>query len=242
MVRKKYSNPPIKEVMFELRFSQSSPWDPTIPGLIYEKLKEQFPIREKGKDIETEIVVEEENIQPKVRLRERALFRNNEGNMLVQVGTHLLAINHLTPYTSWENYLKVIDQVLTAYVETVGTTAINRVELRHINEIPFIPNERVKLEDYFDFYPHIGFQLDNGFNSFIVGIQTEYGNDIQKIQMTNNQSNIILDTSYFSGKPNTIELSQVIQWLDIAHEKNNMAFEGSIKPPLRKQFGEVKSE
>jgi uncharacterized protein (TIGR04255 family) len=241
MSRRKYENPPIKEVVCEFRFSHNSPWDPTLPGLIFEKLRENFPIREKGKDIETEIVFEDENIQPKVRLHDRAVFKNSEGNMLIQVGTHLLAINHLEPYSSWENYLNVIDQALTAYLEIVEPTSLDRVELRYINEIHFTPGESYKLEDYFDFYPYFGHNLENGYSSFIVGVQIEYGNDIQKVQMTNSQTNIILDTSYFTGKPNTIELDQVVHWLENAHEKNNEAFEGSIKQVLRHKFREVEN-
>lgn len=238
MVRRKYTNPPIKEAICEFRFSQSSQWDPTIPGLIFEKLKDQFPIKETGKDIETEILFNNDNIQPKVRLHERAIFKNNEGNMLIQVGVNHLAINHLVPYSSWEMYLNVIDKALTAYKETVETTFIDRIELRYINEIAVI-QEQFRLEEYFDLYPHVGFQLENGYNSFIVGIQAEYGDDIQKIQMTNNQSNIILDTTYFSGKPKTVPFEEVLQWLDKAHKKNNKAFEGSIKQELRNYFREV---
>lgn len=35
--------------------------------------------------------------------------------------------------------------------------------------------------------------------------------------MTNNQFSVLLDTSYFTGKPNTVSLDQVINWLENAH-------------------------
>ncbi|MGQ0654564.1 MAG: TIGR04255 family protein [Betaproteobacteria bacterium] len=42
---KKYKNPPIIEAICEFRFSETSPWDLTIPGLIYELVKDKFPKR-----------------------------------------------------------------------------------------------------------------------------------------------------------------------------------------------------
>lgn len=240
MTRRKYLNPPIKEVVCEFRFSQTSHWNPTVPGLIYEKLREKFPISETGKDIETEIVFENEHVQPKVRLHERAIFRNTEGNMLVQVGTNFLAINHLSPYTDWENFLSIVDEALLAYISIIEECTIERLELRYINEIPFNDGP-FDLKEFFDFYPNTdNFNFEDGYRSFIVGVQAEFGDDIQKIQMTNNLTNIILDTTYFTGKPGVVQLEKVIEWLENAHERNNQAFEGSIKESLRSRFREVR--
>lgn len=43
---KKYKNPPIVEVVCEFRLSDDTLWDLTIPGLLYEKLKDEFLHRE----------------------------------------------------------------------------------------------------------------------------------------------------------------------------------------------------
>ncbi|WP_170292789.1 TIGR04255 family protein [Metabacillus idriensis] len=242
MARKYYNNPPIKEVVCEFRFSQTSQWDPTIPGLIFERLREEFPNRDKGKNIETELTFDNDQVQPKVTLLERAIFRNVENNIIIQVGTNHLVINHLIPYSNWDNYLRVIDKAFTAYKEVTEATTLDRIELRHINEFSFEPGVTFNLEDYFDFYPHFGMHLENGYNSFIVGIQAQYEDDIQKMQMVSNENTIILDETYFSGKPNTINFEEVLDWLNIAHERNNNAFESAIKQKLRNSFGEVRDE
>ena len=40
---RRYKNPPIVEALCEFEFISSQPWDLTIPGLIYEKVKDEFP-------------------------------------------------------------------------------------------------------------------------------------------------------------------------------------------------------
>jgi uncharacterized protein (TIGR04255 family) len=41
-----YKNPPAIEAVCEFRLSPETEWDITIPGLIYERVKEKFPIKE----------------------------------------------------------------------------------------------------------------------------------------------------------------------------------------------------
>ena len=36
-------------------------------------------------------------------------FSNESGNVLIQVGTHLLSVNHLKPYSSWQKFLPLIE-------------------------------------------------------------------------------------------------------------------------------------
>ena len=40
-----YNNPPIREVVCEFRFEEGSPWDLSVPGLIYSKMADEFPRR-----------------------------------------------------------------------------------------------------------------------------------------------------------------------------------------------------
>jgi uncharacterized protein (TIGR04255 family) len=40
---KKYEKPPIIEAVCEFRFSGKSKWDLTIPGLIYDSVKDEYP-------------------------------------------------------------------------------------------------------------------------------------------------------------------------------------------------------
>ena len=44
----KYKNPSIVEALCEFTFAPETPWDSTIFGRLYERLKENFPQREEG--------------------------------------------------------------------------------------------------------------------------------------------------------------------------------------------------
>ena len=55
---KKYKNPPIVEAIFEIQLSDDTNWDPTVPGLMYEKLKGEFPTL--GKALVQEVKVNQD--------------------------------------------------------------------------------------------------------------------------------------------------------------------------------------
>lgn len=236
MTKKYYNNPPIKEVICEFKFDQTS-WDPTIPGIMYERLRRDFPNRESRKEIETEFQINEQNINPNIRLSERAIFTNGEGNIMVQVGKNHLVLNHIQPYTKWDEFISSIETVYKLFLEVAEPNSIERAEQRYINEFKF-SEDKIKLEDYFDFYPH--FELDLEMSSFITGIQTRHQDDIQKIQLSSAVGpSILLDIQYFTGIPKSINFDQALDWLNNAHNKNIVAFEGCIKQNLRNRFGEV---
>ena len=50
---RRYKNPPVIEVVSEIRFSPDSEWDITIPGMLYEKIRGTFPIKEQKTVFET---------------------------------------------------------------------------------------------------------------------------------------------------------------------------------------------
>jgi len=52
---RKYANPSIVEAVCEFRLSPDTPWDLTVPGLVYEKVRSEFPHREQRLFQEVEI-------------------------------------------------------------------------------------------------------------------------------------------------------------------------------------------
>lgn len=43
---RKYRNPPLIEALCEFQFVPTQPWDLTIPGFFYEKVKNDFPAKQ----------------------------------------------------------------------------------------------------------------------------------------------------------------------------------------------------
>lgn len=244
---RKYTNPPLVEAVCEFQFNSDSEWDITVPGLVYDKLKGDFPIRETlahTVDVTIQAGAEEGIQQHLQAASERIRFWREDKQALVQVGPHLLAINHLRPYPTWEGYLPLIEMAYGAYVEVAQPKGIGRIELRYINRIE-IPSPTISLEDYFQFYPYIGPNFPHEMGAFITGVQLAYDDDnALRVQLANapaerpDCSTIVLDLDYFLGIPQGLEIDGTSEWLQVAHDRIEQIFEASITDKLRSVFQE----
>lgn len=254
MVRK-YKNPPIIEALCEFQFGPDSSWDLAMPGLIYEKVKDIFPKRRQVKMLALNIpaVPRAVTVEPQIQAIERMQFLQESERVLVQVGSQLVAVNHLKPYSSWNEFFPLIQKGFSAYCKVIEPKNIHRVELRYINRIEFPVKDaeefqRIKLEDYFNFYPFVGSNLPQELRSFVMGIEASYerAKDILRLQLTSgsteafNTAAIILDIDYFLAKPGEVEIDDVFEWVDLAHKRIEESFENCIKDRLRQIFEEVK--
>lgn len=244
---RKYKNPPIIEALCEFRFDPASPWDLTIPGRLHERIKDAFPTVRQGKAFESSIRAGPEGVRQQLIETERGQFLRADEKALVQVGPHLLVINHLRPYPTWETFLPLIDSTLEAYREVAHPKAFQRIGLRYVNRVDF-PSAAVNLEDYFEFYPFVGPELPQTFGPFMVGIQIPYdgGRDVLKLEMTTvaaeapAAASFVLSLDYFLARPGEVDFASALQWVRDAHERIECVFEGSIKDALRLQFEEIR--
>ncbi len=255
MAGKHYQFPPLIEMVCEFRFAhpEGETWDLTIPGRVYDQLEGQsgdFPIIESAASrVEINLTTTPSGIVPKLlETRDRAQFFNQERTVLVQVAPFLLAINHLAPYSSWDEFLPKVKTVYDAYRSVVQPTRLERLGLRCINKIK-LPSP-TELEDFFEFTPFRGKRLRESlaenFVSFIVGLQIPFDQerDILKLQLASGLPEedsvvAILDLDYVLAKPGEISLDDAIAWFsDSAHMRVETAFEASITQRLREQFKE----
>ncbi|MDE2060685.1 MAG: TIGR04255 family protein [candidate division NC10 bacterium] len=242
---RKYKQPPIIEAVCEFRFESGSPWDLAVPGLLYEKLRDSFPIRRPTKAFEATVAAGAEGIQQHVLQRDQSRFLRTDERALIQIGPHLLAINHLKPYPSWAVFRSMIRKALDAYREVADPKGFQRIGLRYINRFDF-SDTRAQLERFFEFYPSVGQQLLD-YTDFIMGIQVPFedGRDILRLQMTSavpdkpDSVSVVLDLDYFLGRPGKVTFGDEFQWLEQAHSRIEATFEGCLKETLRQQFEEV---
>ncbi|MCH8295382.1 TIGR04255 family protein [Candidatus Poribacteria bacterium] len=243
---RKYKSPPIIEAFCEFVFSSDSPWDLTIPGLIYEKIRKNFPKRQQIRLPIIDIVGNASGINRLgVSTPERIRFLREDETAIIQVAQHLLVINHLTPYSSWKAFLPLIQKGFDTYWEVVEPKGIDKIRLSYINQIEFQPP--VELEDYFYFYPFVGQSLPQDFNSFITGIENEYETDFSSLSVRLGSTisripdkvSMTLNLEYTLRKPGAVERDGVFEWLQVAHDRIEKTFEGCITDKLRKKFEEV---
>lgn len=247
-----YKNPPITEATCEIKFTEDSNWDVTIPGLIYEKIKGRFTLKERSYLREINIIPSEPDKSPEIVTHEFATFRTESRNTLAKVGSEIpvLKISRLKPYISWNDYKPYIEDVIQAVqnLKEVKAEELKRVSLQYSNTM-VLPGKPVKLEDYFEFRPLLGNDLPQEPLNFIVGSLFLFSENrdgckmelattfSEKSESTRETTTVRLDLEYFLVKSKAIAFDEVHEWIDLAHQKIWETFEGCIKDPLREIFG-----
>jgi uncharacterized protein (TIGR04255 family) len=242
---RKYANPPIVEAVCEFRFEPGD-WDNAIPGLIWEQVKTLFPKRRNVVRLDVQSVPGPSGFQHKVRQESLMQYLQHGDKLFMQVGPDVLTVNHLAPYTSWEEFRPLMLKGFEAYRAQAKPKAITRIGLRYINRFE-LPGDRVELEDILEFRPHIGDRLPEDHASFIVGAEFlfERKRDVLRLQVASAvpakqaQLALVLDLDYFTLLPDEAVWTDIVGWLELAHGHVENAFEGSITDRLRQTFGEV---
>lgn len=242
---KHYKNSPISEAVCEFQFGQDSPWDFTVPGLVYEKVRETFPNRSQIARVTMGISANEGEIGPQFGAMPVMRFTRKDEKAHIQVGTHLLSVHHLSPYSSWREFLPLIKSAFEAYREVASPKSIHRIGLRYINTIE-LAGSSISLEDYFEFRPYIGPDLPQNIGPFAISVQLplENSRDVLNLQMvsqagvSSDVAIIILDLDYFLVKSGAVGIDEVFEWVDVAHTHIEDIFEASITEQLKQKFGE----
>lgn len=243
---KVYSEPPIVEAICEFRFSSDTEWDLTVPGLVYDRIKKNFPKKSQHQIQNVEIKQEEEDVKQIVNVDTRSAFSTNDKKVLVQLGKRLLAINQLKPYKSWEKFNAKIDIALETLLSVVEIKGVQRIGLRYTNRID-IPGEYVKLEDYFNFRPSMKDALPKVVLSFKLSSHFPFADerDVCMVQLFSappgkKTNSFILDFDYYLKVTQSIESISLFDWKNEAHSQVEKLFEGCISDKLREIFKEVK--
>ncbi len=248
-MRKKYKNPPLIEALCEFYFPPETSQDfESIISLLNEKIQTSFPKKFRLQIQASQINIDNsgtpivtEQLLPLVR------FQSSSEQVLIQLGQNLLTVNHLKPYTSWEEFLPSVEMGINAYREVVKPKAIYRIALRYINRIEITRNS-IGLEEYFELRPFIGQKKLQDISAFNLGIQMphEEARDALNIQMASIDSGspnivaIMLDLTYSLVRLEDITLDNINEWLTIAHNHIEDAFEACITDQLRNLFEEIK--
>lgn len=248
-MNKKYHNPPIIETVCEFRLTPDSNWDLTVPGLIYEKVKDEFKTKEQGVIQELEIAPRPSGLPPKMRTGESVRFLSDDKLKFIRVGPRVLAIHCLRPYPSWGGFKPMVEKAFQALTSTTQVEIFQRIGLMYVNRIE-IPSSstKIKLEEYFEFRPFLGLNLPQDMTNFIVGCQLPFfdGRDMCRIELTRaipgkpKHLACILMLDYSLAKSQAVSVTDVPNWIESAHQNVVTIFEGCITDRLRELFEVVK--
>ncbi|MHA1278055.1 MAG: TIGR04255 family protein [Candidatus Helarchaeota archaeon] len=243
-MEKKYKNPPVVEALCEFKFISNQQWDLTIPGLIYEEVRNEFPDRKQQIGIGVQFRPTERGIEHRVETTPpRVQFYKKDKTALIQVAPDLLAINQLKPYLTWDKFKLMILEGFKVYKKIAAPKGLTRIGLKYINIIEF-GKEAIELKDYFQYYPFIPNDMPQHYGPFLTRVEFPYedGNENLILTLSSLPSkkldiiSILLDLDYVMIQPEYISFDQISEWLDKAHERIENAFELSITNKAREMF------
>ena len=245
---KKYKNPPVVEALCEFQFISDKPWDLTLPGLIYEKVKGEFPVKQQQIGIGVQFRPTERGLEHKVEpAPPRIQFHKEDKTALIQVAPNLLVVNQLKPYPTWDKFKAMILKNFNIYEEVAQPKAFRRIGLRYINIIEF-NKAQIELKNYSQFYPFIPDTLTQPYDSFLTRVEFPYEDAKERLILTlasvvpkkPNVISVLLDLDYVMATPEYVSLHDVSEWLEKAHERIEDAFEVCITDKAREIFEEEK--
>lgn len=241
-MNEKITNYPIIEALCEFQFIPSQPWDMTIPGIFYERVKGEFSIKKQQMGFGIGFRPKDKEIQQRVEMTQRIQFFRPDESALIQIGPNLLVINHLRPYPKWEIFKPLILKNLEIYKSIANPKGYKRILLRYINKFEFAVKS-VDLKEFFNFYPFIPDKLPS-FSHFNVQVEFGFREENDKLLMTLSSAIpdkpdvtwLIFDIHYFLQNPDNISLTQASDWIETAHDQINNVFNESITKKCKSTF------
>jgi len=250
--KRKYENPPIEEALCAFNFKPHNEWDLAAPGLIYEQLKDVFPVRRAVQpivsfspaNISINMAVSGDNpfsIMP--HSSDTIRFEAKDGLSYVQLAPFSLSIHRVKPYSTWEDFLPLIEKSLSAYSSNATSLSFERVGLRYINVLQ-IPGREIDMEKYFEFRPHMGPMLDRVHGPFIVGTEFPFPDTETTLRLqlssvattTVDDLAFLLDLDYYTLTKKIPPPGAIRGWLIEAHTQISRFFELSITDEVRNTF------
>lgn len=248
-MNKIYSKSPIKEAICQFKFHNKKEWDWTIPGIIYQKIKRNYPVKRQLTAFGFNFPLQKEDVEsteylPLLKKPEGMRFLNEEKNRLIQIQEKTLSIFMQHPYSSWEDFKKQIMNALAIYDKELNPEGIVRIGLRYINHFDFLP-ERFEVEKYFNYYPAFpnstqatmgellvrstipipNIEKQEGFMHLLLYLNKIEGQSINNI--------LDLDMVYLQNEENLIMVKNASDYIEKAHSYIKEKFESCITDELR---------
>jgi len=245
---RRYANPPVVEALCEIFFLDSH-WDPTIPGIFYDRIKDEFPVKGELKQMDVEIQVGSGEAATRMAPAEaRGRFSSPDRSKVVQVGRDLVVVNQLRPYPHFDAWRPRVMSMVRLYTELAKPKAISRIGVRYINRI-VVPEEGHDMARYFKLYPEIPAELGGAHGNFFMRVQIPASHADHGLIVTfgsapsetRGESPYLLDLYDVVPLSETIDFDLLSTRIEEAHANVERAFENIITDSAREMFQEIRT-
>ncbi|NUN50188.1 MAG: TIGR04255 family protein [Candidatus Brocadiae bacterium] len=236
----KLRKPPLVEALCELRFDPASPWDMTFPGLLYERVRAEFPDRVQLDALEIDVGNSPARVRaaPVQRKADRVQFSRPDRSAMIQIGPHLLTVNHLRPYPSWVDFRALISRILHEHERVAGFLPVRRLGLRYVNqmELPDRPRKARDLSRWINLVPQLTRGLDRPVRGMYQRYEIEHDAPVgvlihqTGVVARDGSPALLLDLDFGSDSPGVRTLADIARWLDLAHDLIGTSFVETLNP------------
>lgn len=236
--------PPLLEAVCEFRFDPRQPWDWTVPGRIYDKIRGEFPLKDERQRLDVNLSPPPGLANPEIqRSPDRVRMRKEDRSAMIQVGPHMLAVNHLFPYPGWNVYRELIERLYLTHAEISALMEPRRIGLRYINRIPLASASPPNLGDYITMGPHLTGALGRPIRHVYQRYELEYSNPLGVLIHQTGTVEVdeithgLLDLDFVSDPVKLMPGPEGIRnWLDSAHGTIHEAFVASLQERVYRSF------
>jgi uncharacterized protein (TIGR04255 family) len=246
-----YANPPLIEAICDFRFVQGQqPWTWTVPGLMYARIKEEFPLVQDQPALQMQVPMPAE--QPATAQImggvSQVQFIRADETAVVQLGPSALVINLLRPYTGWEQFRALILKQFDTYTDIAAPLGLVQIQMRYINKLE-IPQPRageaLNVNQYCNVLPNIPDALNSWISGFLQRIEIEVPGSQSRLVVQSgsippeqeNHVGILVDLEYTVRTREPLALTSVERTLEEAHVEIKKAFNECFTPAAKELFG-----
>jgi len=244
-LERKYADPPIEEALCEAYFSGGR-WDPTMPGLFFQRIQEEFP--NQALALPHPLGHGRLPEDPDAGLTSgtwRMQFHRKGGGRIVQLAKDLVVVNQLRPYPGFDEWRPDAVQMISLYRELASPAKIERLGLRYMNRV-VLPGPSIRMSEYFSVHAVVPPQLGGECSSFLVRVEVPPIFPGHRLLITLSSApprvpgtvEVLLDLYDIVTATDEFPLDSFEAMLRAAHENVLCAFESTLQPAARQLFHE----
>lgn len=239
----KYSKAPIQEALIDFQVTPNASLNASSYKKFYKLLESQF--EKKGKLFEVTARFQLGAYQNNFSHSQKAhgvRYETPDGKYVLQARDDRFTFSVLNGYEDWDCFRKEAYKAWGFYKEAFKPKKVIREAVKFINRI-IIPETSFKLENYFNFYPHVFEDSDdaadiNLANFVMQGTLTQAEGGVATVTMflglpKNDQTEVMLDIDVVDNLELEIDADEVLQRIEQMRIQKNQIFELSIKDKIR---------